>query len=161
MKDLMIIPFSYQDLEIVGLNLREEQRPTLDAIECIGVELHQYGYGLLTKAAHNQDGNKIAWSAISEDTVEVCSGIVKVTEGVYEAWAFFGDTFKKYGLSIARAIKCEVDNLEFVRLQAYADEDFKDAQRFLKFLGFKEEARLKHYYGKDKHAILFSIIRED
>ena len=157
----MILPFSYQDLEVVAMNLQEQQQPTVDYLLGTGLELHQYGYGLLSKAAKNKDNNKIAWSAISEDTVEACSGIVKITEGVYEAWAFFGKTFKKYGLSIARAIKSEVDNLEFVRLQAYADKDFRDARRFLEFLGFKKEAELKHYYGKDKHAILYCIIRED
>lgn len=160
-KDLMVLPFSYQDIEVLALNIREEQEVTLKQISYMGAELHEYGYGLVSKAAINRDGNKIAFSGISEDTVEACSGIVEIGDGVYEAWAFFSKTFKKYGLCIARAIKSEVDNLDFVRLQAYADSDFKDARRFLEFLGFKRETELRNYYGKGKHAILYSIVRED
>ena len=156
----MILPFSYQDLEVLALNLRPEQERILGFIDGLGIEVHEYGYQLESKAAINKDGNKIAWSAISEQTVEACSGITKLSPGVYEAWALFGKGFKKYSVPIARAIKSEVDNLEFDRLQAFTEADFLDGNRFLKFLGFKKEAELKSYYGKGKNAVVYSIIRE-
>lgn len=159
--DLLILPFAYNDLEMVNRSLREEQSVGVKGIVDNEIPLHQYGYYLASNAAVNKGGHKIAWSAISDNSVEACSGIVKLCDGVYEAWAFFNESFKPYARPIVKSIKHEVNNLEFDRLQAFADAQFKESQRFLEFLGFEKDARLKNYYGKDKDAILYSIVKED
>lgn len=159
-KGLIITPMAVNDIEVLSLDIQERQKNLFKRLQDMGTDLPMYGYNLLSAAAINRDNNKIAWTAISEERIECCAGMTEISEGVYEAWALFSSSFKKYSISFARAMKSEVNNLDFIRLQAYVEKDFTDAHRFIKFLGFKKETELKHYYGKDNHAVIYSIIRE-
>ena len=80
-----------------------------------------------------------SFTAIDNGYLIACAGIIPLWRGVGEAWFLGSERLHEYTKPIIRAVK-----KDFKRMI----EDWEEAQRFAKFLGFKDEG-LMEKFGPD------------
>lgn len=105
----------------------------------------------------------MAWTALKNDEVLGCAGMIPVWEGRVIAWALFGDIPKHSWILIFRKIQKEfrdaLANHGRHRIETTTPVDFVPGHRLAKMLGFEIEGLMKEYGpdGKD-HLMLGKIL---
>jgi RimJ/RimL family protein N-acetyltransferase len=154
-----VIHFLPQHLE--GINVQDKQLYILDHLRDIGMSPTEYGNVLLDTAITEGDGCPCAWSYVSDEEILGCGGIVKTgMNHMAEAWCIFGKDFRKVARIAIKRIRRAVQECEYERVQAFTEVEFKDAQRFLEWLGFQEEGVLRKSGVFHQDVIMYSIIKE-
>ena len=106
-----------------------------------------------TDQARLMENSKFSVTLLIDDDPVVCSGIIKLWDGVGEGWFLSTDEVSKSSMVIARATKEvlleEISAGNYWRLQINVRADWKQALRFAQFLGFEEEG-LMHKFGPDQ-----------
>ncbi len=80
------------------------------------------------------------FTAIADDgRVMGCAGVALYWPGRGHAWSYLSGEIGAYFPRIHRAVKRFLDGCFVHRIEATADADFEEGQRWLKMLGFKQE----------------------
>lgn len=136
-----IIPFMAEHLE------RFELQPAQSISQ-------SYCTGEMGKALQQYD----SWSAIVDNRVIACAGIVEQWEGRAIAWAFLSTYAKGHMYGIHKAVGRFLEMCSCERIEAHADCEFKEAARWLDMLGFQKEGRMpKFRFGRDYY--LYGMVR--
>ena len=104
-----------------------------------------------------------SFTAIDEQGNIVCSaGIFDVWKGVGEAWLLGSSILNERGIAltriIARRFKVIIKTQKYKRIQSVVHSDWEISQKFVKFLGFKNEGLMKNYGPDGDDYIRYSII---
>ena len=123
-----------------------------DAAEIYGMRPHDNPLQLAYEANHmirNMGRGKISWHQGKP------AGVAAFTEswpGMWEAWMFGTDDFKKSLFPLMRWVRSEANEILTVckgnRLQCDSRADYEDSHDLIRSLGGKEETVLRRY-GKD------------
>tara|TARA_R100001377_G_scaffold10829_2_gene5432 strand:+ start:1318 stop:1758 length:441 start_codon:yes stop_codon:yes gene_type:complete len=93
-----------------------------------------------------------SFTAIDNGYLIACAGIIPLWSGVGEAWFLGSERLHEYTKPIIRAVKKDfkrmIEEHNLIRVQAAVRKDWDEAQRFAKFLGFKDEG-LMEKFGPD------------
>jgi len=143
--------------------LREYQ-PS-DAVEILsqanepGVELNDYTRRWAEKKALKGP----AVTAVCDGRIIGCGGIEILWPGFAEGWCLFVNDIDQYTNSVAKSAKRTLDKLidehNLHRVQAPMRADFPAGIRFVQWLGFSQEARLRKYHPDKTDALMFSRVR--
>ena len=89
------------------------------------------------------------------------AGLVKVHDYRAIAWAILSNDAPNHFKSIHKAAKAFFSDQPFKRVEAYIDEDFPAARRWIEKLGFQLEAEHLRYHLPDgRSASLWARIKE-
>jgi hypothetical protein len=117
---MILRPFKATDIDL--MNLQERQKLSISMPDRLALEQLS-----------------LAFTGIIGDEVVGCGGLAKQWEGRYIAWAFLAADLKQYFVPIHRAMKSMLDMQNHRRVEAYADVNFAEANRWLELLGFIKE----------------------
>ena len=99
--------------------------------------------------AENLNRPGTSFTAIDNGYLIACAGIIPLWSGVGEAWFLASERVHEYTRPIIKAVKKDfnriIEEQKFVRVQAAVRVDWKQAQRFSRFLGFEEEGLMKKF----------------
>lgn len=100
------------------------------------------------------------YTAVTEEgEVIACGGITKYWEGRGEVWAVVSHKARPHFVALHSAAKRFVNAFGFRRLEAAVDVDFKMGHRWVKALGFKQEAPcLRAYLPNGKDCSLYARV---
>lgn len=105
-----------------------------------------------------------SFSAEVDGRIIGCAGIVRLWNGVGEAWAILGDDFYKHRFSLHKIVKRFVKDamigMKLHRLQAYAIASSERNCSWLKRLGFDDDVPLPGFGPGQEDYKLFSIVRK-
>jgi RimJ/RimL family protein N-acetyltransferase len=89
------------------------------------------------------------------------AGLIKVHDYRAIAWAILTNEAPKHFVSIHKAVKAFLKDQPFIRVEAYVDEDFAAATRWVKALGFQlETEHLRYFLPDGRSAALWARIRD-
>jgi len=105
-----------------------------------------------------------ACTASDEAGVILVAGVYELYPGVAECWGLIGKRFGEYSISIHRKALDILETLHndygYYRLQMMCQADFKEANRWARMLGFKEEGVMRRYGIWDTDYVLYAKIQE-
>jgi|TARA_R110001592_G_scaffold211878_1_gene463974 hypothetical protein len=108
--------------------------------------------GQFRNFADNLNTPGTAFTALDNGYLIACAGIIPLWSGVGEAWFLASERLHDYSKPIIKAVtkdfKKIIEEHEFKRVQAAVRTDWPEAQRFSRFLGFKQEG-LMEKFGPD------------
>lgn len=95
---------------------------------------YQYGESGISVTYLDEDSNIIG-----------ATGFVEITDNTLQCWAVFTDLLPKYLKSVVQHLKMEneIMSKHYHRIQAQVLHDFEEGHKFIKSLGFYEEALIK------------------
>jgi|GEM_PF-480816 len=105
-----------------------------------------------------------AYSAIVEDRVLLCAGIMLMWPGVGTAWAVVSPLIEVYPIAGSAAVMYGLqylaDKHKLHRIQAPVYEKFERGIRWVEFLGFKREGLLTAYGRNKENYIMYAYVKE-
>ena len=91
----------------------------------------------------------MAFTAIADQTVLGCAGVVPLWPGVGQAWAVFSEELLAHPVTLTRASERALDRIataqDMRRIQATVRDGHGRGARWLSFLGFELEGLLVNY----------------
>ncbi len=140
---MVIVPFAPEHLDILILQPSQEHFSSL----------FDKTYGpALAKAGP-------CFTAIENDQIIACSGVVKHWENRATAWALISKNAGPYFVRIHKAVQRFLDSTDIRRIEAYADANFDQGHRWLKMLGFEEEGYMRSFSPLGDDAVLYARIK--
>lgn len=118
---------------------------------------------LMMGAANIADKYGYSFTAVENNVIIGCAGLVETYPGVADAWAIFSEWTPRKMFAIGRVVKRHTDFWlnTFRRLQFMCIADSIEANRFARFLGFTKEGVSRAYGPDGKDYCLYSKIRGD
>jgi hypothetical protein len=87
-----------------------------------------------------------AYTALADDQVIGCGGVVPYWHGRAEAWSFISDKAGPHFVAITRAVRKFLDAQPQDRIETAVDIDFVEGHRWARMLGFRlETGRMEKY----------------
>ncbi|KKN77570.1 hypothetical protein LCGC14_0358450 [marine sediment metagenome] len=102
------------------------------------------------------------FSVIYEGKLALCAGIIKERKGVGQAWSLYPPDVGKYHIDpkIARdKLRELMIEHDFWRVFATVRCDFPAGAKYIEWLGFKREGRLKQNEPDKTDSFLYAIVR--
>ena len=159
--NLLIVPFEPWHLTV--LDIRDEQKKLVNWFSDQYGSIQKYGSAYLNASASHEEA-PCAWSVMLKGKPILCGGIYALTPYMGEAWTIVSNDFTKADLCVkmdtVREIKDIIKKVDLQRIQANTEVTFKDAQRFLKMLGFVEEGVAKAYTPFKEDSVMYGLVRE-
>lgn len=153
-----ILPFEPWHLEL--MDIRKEQQYILKYLNDMDLSLEKYGETLVRCAIREFNGNPCAWTYYKDGEVLGAGGILQLNYAhVAQAWCIFGENFQTCYKTAVKKIKNSLLEIPSLRIEAYTETDFPQAQRFLEYLGFEKEGILRRQGIDTRDNIVYSIIR--
>ena len=108
--------------------------------------------------------NGVAFTGIVDGELITCGGIMKVWEGVGEAWIVSASSVDHYPFTFAkivvRGLRDIIKELKLERVQTTVDSKYLVSQKWLEWMGFVNEGRMRKYInGRD--FFRYALIKED
>jgi RimJ/RimL family protein N-acetyltransferase len=101
------------------------------------------------------------WSGAVGGEIIGSAGLIKVHDYRAIAWAMLSNEAPKHFKSIHKAAKAFFSDQPFKRVEAYIDEEFPAARRWIKALGFQlEKEHLRYFLPDGRSAALWARIRD-
>lgn len=101
-----------------------------------------------------------AYSAIYDDEVLACAGVLEISPGRALAWAYLSQNAGIKMIDIIKAIKRFLSIQTFRRIEMDVDCAFAQAHRMAKMLGFTLEAERRRNYTPDgRDCALYALVR--
>jgi len=102
----------------------------------------------------------LAYTGLVGDTVVGCGGVKPIWEGVGEAWAVYPEDRAAWRWAIARltvqVLRRVIQDHHFHRVQAIVPVNYTPGMRFVRWLGFDLEARLRKYTPDGEDCYLYA-----
>lgn len=118
------------------------------------------GYPDAEKSCREAEQDGLAFTIFYEDKMVACAGIVKEREGVGLAWALYPLDIGTYHID-PRIAKDKLRELmakyNFWRVAATVRVDFPAGASYLRYMGFKREARMKKNEPDKTDSFLYAI----
>jgi len=106
-----------------------------------------------------------AYTALVEDRVILCAGIMLMWPGVGTAWAVVSPLIEVYPVAGSAAVmyglRYLIDRHQLHRVQAPIYEKFERGIQWAEFLGFKREGLLTAYGRNRENYIMYALVKED
>lgn len=123
-------------------------------------DMLKWGQLLVSTAATDRNCKLVAYTAFVGNKPILAGGIQELVEGqVGEAWLVVGEGFQKHAKSCIKAVKEQLERMDFLRIQAFCDEGFVQAERLLQTLGFEYEATIEAIGPNGGNRHLYKMIR--
>lgn len=149
---IKIIAFRAEHAE----ELIERGRQDFGSLADADMSLRPY-FDVLTEA---QDQS---YTVVDDGHLVLSAGIFEVWEAMGEAWLLPSQRLLEKPLRAIRVVKPRFEQIierhGFRRVQATAHADFLRGQRFLEWLGFEQEGRLRKYGPDGADHIIYSRIQ--
>ena len=91
-----------------------------------------------------------AYTAVVDNKIIGCAGVVLMWEGTGHAWAVFGELFPKYSVFMSKAVRKILYNIirdnGLARVETLVEATSERNMAWARFLGFKHEGTLVNYY---------------
>lgn len=120
---MKIVPFKSE--HILGLQLQAAQRHVAPFITA--------DYAVMLEG-------EFAFTALVDDEPIAVAGITRLWDNRGLAWSFLGESAKDHMVALHKVVEDFLDVAPFRRIEADTPCDFKAGHRWLKMLGFKQEA---------------------
>lgn len=92
----------------------------------------------------------LAYTALDDAGKPIgCAGVVRVWEGRYAAWAFFGRESEGHMRRLTKTARAFLDTLDARRIELSVVKGFKQGHQWAKMLGFTLETPEMPGYGVD------------
>lgn len=154
-----IIPFEPWHLELI--DIQDEQKYIKTHLDSVGLSFEKYGEVLKNCAIKQFNGELCAWTYYKDGEILGTGGILQLAyPHVSQAWCIFGTNFKLCYKTAVKKIKSSLLEIPSLRIEAYTETDFIQAQRFLEYLGFQQEGILRKQGVDRRDNIIYSIIRD-
>jgi hypothetical protein len=106
--------------------------------------------------------NKLAFTVFAGDKIISICGVILFWDGVGEAFTIMCEDIKKYGLSLYKAYKVNINTifkaLKLRRLQATVAVELDEGVRFIERLGFKREGIMRKWTPDGKDVYMYSLV---
>ena len=99
------------------------------------------------------------FTAISENRVLGCAGLVKQWENRAIAWALLSGDIGANFIKVHRAVARFLDLCELNRVEAYVDASFEQGHRWIQMLGFSQEGYMKQFNPDGGDAMLYARVK--
>ena len=140
---MIIVPFKPEHLEFLILQPSQVHFSTLFDSE--------YGPALAEAGP--------CFTAIDNDEVIACSGVVKQWDNRATAWALISANAGKNFVRIHKAVKRFLETTDFKRVEAYVDANFEAGHRWITMLGFEREGYMRAFSPLGDDAVLYARIK--
>ena len=141
------VPFIREDLDLI------EKRPK-----------NEEGELIISRDQKIRMEKNPSMTMLVDGVVKACGGCVYLWPNTAEFWAVTAPDIRKYKKVFNQFVLNLIDNvtraLHLKRLQATVREDFAVGHRWVKYLGFKFEAKMTNYI-EDNTYWLYSRIMEE
>lgn len=115
--------------------------------------------------AEDREANGQSLTAVVDDEIIGCGGIVPVCPGVGEVWTLFSYKLDKHPVKayevIRDGLKKLIEDNNLHRIEAWGRLDFPQAHTLFKHLGFLVEGKARKRTPNKVDCILYSIVRDD
>jgi len=102
-----------------------------------------------------------AYTALAGETVIGCGGVKPFWPGVGEAWAVYPNDRKEYAMAIAKQTRLGLMFLmqehKLRRVQAVVPVTYAVGMRFVRWLGFEMEGRMRGYMPDGGDAYMYAL----
>ena len=92
-----------------------------------------------------------AYTMIVGDSIVCSGGVIKLWQGLADAWVLATPLVQAYPKAVTKASKSKLDEwifmMRLVRLQAIVKVDFEVGHRWIQVLGFHSEGVMRKYFG--------------
>ena len=149
----------FESYHLLSIDLQEEQKYFLDCFNDPS-QIIEYGESLKLNSTITNDNKPCAWTAIKDNTIIGCGGIINIQGHIGEAWTLLGKDFKRYAHRIAPIIRRQAHMTNLIRIYALVDSDFERAERFLEWVGFEYEGTTKKSGVNLQDQKLYAIVKE-
>lgn len=123
----------------------------------ISLQDAQLSIGPLVDPKHAKALEQVkSFTGIVDDSPVVCAGIIEMHDNRALVWAYVDRAAGKHFISIHKAVKNYLNLMNYKRIEAEVDADFKEGHRWVEMLGFEFEARLKTYFPDGRDCALFA-----
>jgi hypothetical protein len=111
------------------------------------------GYGLSLQTAGP------AYSAVIDDKVIACLGIIPQWENRAIAWGLISGDAGKYFIGVHKAVKRFLDLQDYARIETSVSCNFDQGHRWAQMLGFEREGMMRKYTPDGRDCDLYARIR--
>jgi hypothetical protein len=137
--------FQPHHIDEIALGLQSKQERERDWYIAPG-----YGSSLLAKGE--------AFSLMDGHRPIGCGGVLWRWDGCGILWAIHTKHIAAHMLQWTRTAFRFIDLLQARRLEAYIDEDFQEAQRWVDILGFQREGLMRSFTSDGRNQFLYSRV---
>lgn len=99
------------------------------------------------------------FTAIHENRVLGCAGLVKQWENRAIAWALLSGDIGNEFIRVHRAVARFLDLTEFDRVEAFVDADFDEGHRWIEMLGFEREGYMRRFSPNSNDSVLYARLK--
>lgn len=100
-----------------------------------------------------------AWSAVQEDKVLVCAGLVPLWEGRSQIWSLIAADAGPYFIRLVRGMRTFLDLQDVRRIEAAVATEFPQGHRLARMLGFVREGTMRGYAPGGRDHDLYALVR--
>jgi hypothetical protein len=99
------------------------------------------------------------FSAVLDNEVLCCAGLVHIWEGRAQAWSLFSANAGRRFVSIFRAIASFLSIQDVRRIEALVAVDFDQGHRMIEMLDFKREGTLIKYFPHGGDCVMYGRVK--
>lgn len=99
------------------------------------------------------------WVSENNGVITAMGGLVPMWTNRAQAWMMIADSAGANMMEIHKAVKQELINAPYVRIESTVDVGFKQGARWMKMLGFELEGYMKAYRPDGADMLLYSRVR--
>lgn len=104
-----------------------------------------------------------AYTMCIDGEIALIAGIIRMWEGVGEAWVIATPLARKHPVSLHKLTLRYMDSIirdtKLIRVQSIVEVGFEAGHRWIKRLGFKEEGLMRKYFG-NRDFIRYSKVQD-
>lgn len=142
----------------------KELKKRLKSFNYDGVEIILGNNGMLKNSILEYAKLGDCFIGLKDDEMLGCGGIVEFYPKYGYLWLLMNKSAQFYLKSIISFMKSFFDDLlinrNFIRLQCFCFVDIPQAQKFLEYLKFKQEGKLRKFL-QEKDCFIYSLLKED
>ena len=101
----------------------------------------------------------VVWTIEHNNDVLCVCGLSPQWTNRAVAWAVLSETAGKYFIKLHRIIRKLFNSVDYRRIEATVDIDFKQGHRWMRMLGFEPEGYMKAYTPTGGDQILYARVR--
>ena len=101
----------------------------------------------------------VVWTIEQDNDIICVCGLAPQWTNRAVAWAVLSETAGKYFIKLHRIIKKLFNQVDYRRIEATVDINFKQGHRWMRMLGFEPEGYMKAYTPLGDDQILYARVR--
>lgn len=136
----------FKAAHLVGMQLQPAQRLSLDE-------------GMTAEYARALEIAGGGYTALVDERVIACAGIVEQWRGRGLAWALIAEDAGRHFVRVTRAVHRALEMAQFRRVECHVDCEFGAAIRWAEMLGFEVESKMRAFTPEGRDSFMFVRVR--